>query len=196
PDEVPLTFVLPFEQTALAVASQDVRWDMRFVQPNAIDERSAPRTHISPGYSVASADPVTPREEMRLPELVLRHRDQASRDDESSLQAISSAVMDRQESIVRSNDAPRTAILAVEADAPLPRDREYRVVAGDNLHRIVEKHYGSYSRDAAQRLIRANPALADDPDLLRIGQRLVIPQEDHHVDSLLPRASTYMAAAG
>jgi nucleoid-associated protein YgaU len=55
-----------------------------------------------------------------------------------------------------------------------PAPRTYTVVAGDSLSKIAQREYG----DANQwrRIFLANREQIADPDLIRPGQKLVIPE--------------------
>ena len=51
---------------------------------------------------------------------------------------------------------------------------EYIVKSGDTLGKIAQKFYGDARRSDV--ILKANPALAGNPDVLRIGMKLVIPK--------------------
>jgi len=51
---------------------------------------------------------------------------------------------------------------------------EYIVKSGDTLGKIAQQFYGDARR--SDLILRANPALAGNPDVLRIGMKLVIPK--------------------
>jgi LysM repeat protein len=58
--------------------------------------------------------------------------------------------------------------------APPPEERIYEVVAGDTLSKISKEFYG----DAMQymKIFEANRDILDNPDLIKVGQQLKIPE--------------------
>lgn len=62
---------------------------------------------------------------------------------------------------------------AAVAPTPTATQRTYTVVAGDSLSKIAERVYGH--ADQWPRIFDANRATIHDPDLIRPGQVLVIP---------------------
>jgi nucleoid-associated protein YgaU len=52
----------------------------------------------------------------------------------------------------------------------------YVVIPGDTLTRIAAKHYGLGSRQYVNAIVDANRSVIADPDLLRAGMELVIPE--------------------
>lgn len=62
---------------------------------------------------------------------------------------------------------------AKQADAAVAGE-EYIVKSGDTLGKIAQKFYGDARRSDV--ILKANPALAGNPDVLRIGMKLVIPK--------------------
>jgi LysM repeat protein len=58
--------------------------------------------------------------------------------------------------------------------APPPEERVYEVVAGDTLSKIAKEFYG----DAMQymKIFEANRDILDNPDLIKVGQKLKIPE--------------------
>ena len=62
-------------------------------------------------------------------------------------------------------------------DAPevAPAQRTYTVVAGDNLSKIAKRFYGNANQ--WKRIFEANRDILDNPDLIRPGQELIIPEE-------------------
>ena len=75
-------------------------------------------------------------------------------------------------------DAPAAntdkAAAADKKAAPAVAGDEYVVRSGDTLGKIAQKFYGDARRSDV--LIKANPAIAGNPDVLRIGMKLVIPK--------------------
>jgi len=59
---------------------------------------------------------------------------------------------------------------------PAAPGRTYTVLAGDTLSKIAAKHFGSKSAQAVEAIVGANRALVADPDELKAGQVLVIPE--------------------
>ncbi|MER3554063.1 MAG: hypothetical protein C4331_06855 [Meiothermus sp.] len=53
-------------------------------------------------------------------------------------------------------------------------DEWYTVQAGDTLSEIAQKFYGDGTRDSYMKIAKANGL--DDPDLIRVGQKLQIPR--------------------
>ena len=62
------------------------------------------------------------------------------------------------------------------APAPKPEaeGRIYEVAAGDTLGAIAQKYYGKAS--AYMRIFEANRDILDNPDLIKVGQKLKIPE--------------------
>jgi nucleoid-associated protein YgaU len=65
-----------------------------------------------------------------------------------------------------------------EAPAPAPEkvsaERFYEVVSGDTLGKIAQKYYGKAS--AYPKIFEANRDILDNPDLIKPGQKLRIPE--------------------
>jgi nucleoid-associated protein YgaU len=63
-----------------------------------------------------------------------------------------------------------------KAAAPAPKAdvRVYEVVAGDTLGAIAQKYYGKAS--AYMKIFEANRDILDNPDLIKVGQKLKIPE--------------------
>jgi nucleoid-associated protein YgaU len=65
-----------------------------------------------------------------------------------------------------------------EAPAPAPEpvtaERFYEVAAGDTLGKIAQKYYGKAS--AYPKIFEANRDILDNPDLIKPGQKLRIPE--------------------
>ncbi len=53
-------------------------------------------------------------------------------------------------------------------------DEWYTVQSGDTLSEIAQKFYGDGSRDSYMKIAQANGL--DNPDLIRVGQKLQIPR--------------------
>ena len=82
-------------------------------------------------------------------------------------------VLDR---IRRIGDDDIVADIRVESSAtPAPGDRRYTVKAGDSLAKIAQTFYGESSE--YMRIFYANRDQLSDPDVIKAGQTLVIPDE-------------------
>jgi len=60
------------------------------------------------------------------------------------------------------------------APAPVAAERIYEVVSGDTLGAISKKYYGKAS--AYMKIFEANRDILDNPDLIKVGQKLRIPE--------------------
>ena len=65
------------------------------------------------------------------------------------------------------------------APAPAPEpvvveERIYEVVSGDTLGAIAQKYYGAASK--YMKIFEANRDILDNPDLIKVGQKLKIPE--------------------
>ena len=60
------------------------------------------------------------------------------------------------------------------APEPVVEERVYEVVAGDTLGAISQKYYGKAS--AYMKIFEANRDILDNPDLIKVGQKLKIPE--------------------
>jgi nucleoid-associated protein YgaU len=56
----------------------------------------------------------------------------------------------------------------------VPEGRIYEVVAGDTLGAIAQKYYGKASE--YMKIFEANRDILDNPDLIKVGQKLKIPE--------------------
>ncbi len=86
--------------------------------------------------------------------------------------------------------APATgaAVLAQFENVGEPREeRVHRVVAGESLSLLASRYYGSAGPDQMALLLAANPQLSDNPDHVRVGDELVIP--DPNARRLLARSA-------
>jgi nucleoid-associated protein YgaU len=63
---------------------------------------------------------------------------------------------------------------AVPAPEPVSAERFYEVVAGDTLGAISQKYYGKASE--YMKIFDANRDILDNPDLIKVGQKLKIPE--------------------
>ena len=92
--------------------------------------------------------------------------------------AKSEAAPAKSETAPAEKDAPAAntdkAAAADKKAAPAVAGDEYIVKSGDTLGKIAQKFYGDARRSDV--LIKANPAIAGNPDVLRIGMKLVIPK--------------------
>ena len=77
---------------------------------------------------------------------------------------------------VRSGGSSTAAPAAAAAPAPLAQ-RRHTVVSGDSLSKIAKHHYGDAGK--WRRIYDANrQTIGDNPDLIKPGQDLVIPEEN------------------
>jgi len=60
------------------------------------------------------------------------------------------------------------------APEPVSAERFYEVVAGDTLGAISQKYYGKASQ--YMKIFEANRNILDNPDLIKVGQKLKIPE--------------------
>jgi len=60
------------------------------------------------------------------------------------------------------------------APEPVVEERIYEVVSGDTLGAISQKYYGKAS--AYMKIFEANRDILDNPDLIKVGQKLRIPE--------------------
>lgn len=60
------------------------------------------------------------------------------------------------------------------APEPVAAERFYEVVAGDTLGKIAQRYYGKAS--AYPKIFEANRDILDNPDLIKPGQKLRIPE--------------------
>lgn len=67
---------------------------------------------------------------------------------------------------------PEPAV-AVE-EAPVEEERVYEVVSGDTLGSIAKKYYGNAG--AYMKIFEANRDILDNPNLIKVGQKLQIPE--------------------
>jgi nucleoid-associated protein YgaU len=71
--------------------------------------------------------------------------------------------------------APEPDVLVeVEADVEPPTERYHMVAAGDTLGHISQKYYGKAG--AYMKIFEANRDILDDPNLIKVGQKLKIPE--------------------
>jgi nucleoid-associated protein YgaU len=69
--------------------------------------------------------------------------------------------------------APEPEML-VEVEAEPPTERYHMVAAGDTLGHISQKYYGKAG--AYMKIFEANRDILDDPNLIKVGQKLKIPE--------------------
>jgi nucleoid-associated protein YgaU len=64
--------------------------------------------------------------------------------------------------------------MATEPTNITPAGKTYTVVKGDSLSKIAKREYG----DAREwrKIYEANKDVIDDPDLIEVGQNLIIPE--------------------
>ncbi|MEK6677325.1 MAG: LysM peptidoglycan-binding domain-containing protein [Planctomycetota bacterium] len=60
--------------------------------------------------------------------------------------------------------------------SPQPKGRKYAVASGDTLSKIAFVHYGSRSQSIVKSICDANPTVLPNPDELRVGVVLVLPE--------------------
>lgn len=71
--------------------------------------------------------------------------------------------------------APEPEVLVeVEAEVEPPTERYHMVAAGDTLGHISQKYYGKAG--AYMKIFEANRDILDDPNLIKVGQKLKIPE--------------------
>lgn len=73
-------------------------------------------------------------------------------------------------------DKPEPApepLVEVEADEEPPTERYHMVAAGDTLGHIAQKYYGQAGK--YMKIFEANRGVLDDPNLIKVGQKLKIP---------------------
>ncbi len=70
--------------------------------------------------------------------------------------------------------APEPVGVAVEAEVEPPTERYHMVAAGDTLGHISQKYYGKASE--YMKIFEANRDILDDPNLIKVGQKLKIPE--------------------
>lgn len=70
-------------------------------------------------------------------------------------------------------DAPKPAPAPVPPPPPKPVERFYEVVAGDTLSKIAQKYYGNGNK--YMKIFEANKDILSNPDLIKPGQKLRIP---------------------
>ena len=63
-----------------------------------------------------------------------------------------------------------------EAEPEAPTERYHMVSAGDTLGHIAQKYYGKASEYT--KIFEANRDILDDPNLIKVGQKLKIPDLD------------------
>lgn len=65
-------------------------------------------------------------------------------------------------------------VAAAPAPAPAAAERVYEVVSGDTLSKIAQKYYGKAG--AYMKIFEANRDILSNPDLIKPGQKLRIPE--------------------
>jgi nucleoid-associated protein YgaU len=92
-----------------------------------------------------------------------------------------SMAMQKLDEMVAPDNIVNAIKVAKPAPAPAPEpapaaaaERFHDVVAGDTLGHIAQKYYGKAS--AYMKIFEANRDILDDPNLIKVGQRLRIPE--------------------
>jgi len=79
------------------------------------------------------------------------------------------------DNIVNAIEVARSPAAApAPAAAPVAAERFYEVVSGDTLSKIAQKYYGKAS--AYMKIFEANRDILKNPDLIKPGQKLRIPE--------------------
>ena len=76
--------------------------------------------------------------------------------------------------ITISTPEPEPEPVAVVEEEPASEERIYEVVSGDTLGAIAKKYYGNAS--AYMKIFEANRDILDNPNLIKVGQKLQIPE--------------------
>ena len=137
------------------------------VSPRLLEEERLRQSEKSDAPA-ATADAPSPSDD---PEVMV---DRAAEKPESKADAAPA----KSETAPAEKDAPAAktdkAAAADKKAAPAVAGDEYIVKSGDTLGKIAQKFYGDARRSDV--IIKANPAIAGNPDVLRIGMKLVIPK--------------------
>ena len=93
----------------------------------------------------------------------------------------SAAVMKKFDEMVKTDNIVNSIVVAkppepepAPAPAPEPAERIYEVVAGDTLGAIAQRYYGQAGQ--YMKIFEANRDILDNPDLIKVGQKLKIPE--------------------
>jgi nucleoid-associated protein YgaU len=91
------------------------------------------------------------------------------------------AVMRKFDELVKTDNIVNSIVVAkppepepAPAPAPEPTERIYEVVAGDTLGAIAQRYYGQAGQ--YMKIFEANRDILDNPDLIKVGQKLKIPE--------------------
>ncbi|MFV2074150.1 MAG: LysM peptidoglycan-binding domain-containing protein [Thermoanaerobaculales bacterium] len=76
--------------------------------------------------------------------------------------------------VVEKAEATAPVTEAASAPTPAAAERTYEVVAGDTLGAISQKFYGQAGQ--YMKIFEANRDILDDPNLIKVGQKLRIPE--------------------
>lgn len=137
------------------------------VSPRLLEEERLRQSEKSDAPA-ATADAPSPSDD---PEVMV---DRAAEKPEAKADAAPA----KSETAPAEKDAPAAktdkAAAADKKAAPAVAGDEYIVKSGDTLGKIAQKFYGDARRSDV--IVKANPAIAGNPDVLRIGMKLVIPK--------------------
>ncbi len=88
------------------------------------------------------------------------------------MQKIDQAV--KADNIVNAIEVAKPPAPAAQPAGPAATERFYEVVAGDTLGKIAQKYYGKAS--SYVKIFEANRDILSNPDLIKPGQKLRIPE--------------------
>ncbi len=71
-------------------------------------------------------------------------------------------------------DTPAPTPAGMSGDAPASSERIHEVVSGDTLGAIAKTYYGNAGK--YMKIFEANRDILDNPDLIKVGQKLKIPE--------------------
>jgi nucleoid-associated protein YgaU len=122
----------------------------------------------TPGVSGLSA-------EVRGKVITLRGKAESREAANLAMQKIDQAVKaDNIVNAIEVQKAPEPEPAPAPEPAAAAEERVYEVVAGDTLGAIAQKYYGKASE--YMKIFEANRDILDNPDLIKVGQKLKIPE--------------------